>query len=243
MDAKQRVQKMLEQGVIDATQARRLKESLSDDKAVATDSVRPRRHVLLFCGAFGLALLIGMLWVFNSMVVAREAVAKSSADLQSQYQRRYDLIPQVVESVKRFMAHERATLVEVASMRSDPMRALAESVQNLEKASDEAKTVSLDAVGSRLQMRLGGQLREMLLVAEQYPALKSADQFLALQAQIEGAENRINIARLQLNRAVANFNTGIQQIPQRWFAAIVGFHRISHFEAQPGAEHRPQQMW
>ncbi len=243
MDAKQRVQKMLEQGVIDAAQARRLGESLQDKPASSPGSTTTMRTPLLVIAALLLVFVSGAVWSFNAITDAQETVAKSTADLQSQYQRRYDLIPQLVASIKRFLEHEKTTLESVVEKRQVPATPLVDVLRQLEQATPTPAASELNQANLKAQVHLSHLLGDVMVMAEQYPVLRSADQFLVLQAQIEGAENRINIARLARNRAVSEYNALILKIPHRWLANPLGFAHLDHFEAAEGAERRPGQTW
>lgn len=238
MDAKNRVDKMLETGVINHEQAQRLKASMGEQPPPAPLSSKARYRYWILAIAAALALLIGwLLHQFNTVIVAHELIHKQKADLASQYQRRHDLIPQLVTVVKRFIEHEKSTLESLTALRSGDFA-------QLKNVTDELSRTASQAAGDPAQQqKLGQQLHAVIVVAEQYPTLRSGDQFMALQAQIEGSENRINIARLKLNQATTAFNSLIKTIPQRWMAAGMGYQPETYFEAAPEARSSPIQSW
>lgn len=229
---------MLEAGVINHEQAQRLKTSIGSEPEQAQPSSRTQYRYWILAIAAILTLLIGwLLHQFNAVILAHEHINNQKAGLASQYQRRHDLIPQLVIVVKRFIEHEKSTLESLAALRSG-------NFTQLKNATDElSHSASQTAGDPAQQQKLGQQLHAVIVAAEQYPTLRSGDQFMALQAQIEGSENRINIARLKLNQATAAFNSLIQAIPQRWMAAGMGYQPETYFEAAPGAHTPPSQDW
>lgn len=188
---------------------------------------RPRTGIRL-----ALALLAGMLpllagFVLNNYVVSRsEAVDAAWAQVESAYQRRADLVPRLVEVVKRHLRQESETLVAVVEARSRAGSALAGTPKS------EADISRL----GRAQGELGQGLAHLVAVAESHPELRSADSFLELQAQLEGAENRIHVARIAYNDAVRAYNAAIQQLPAAWLAEAHGYQRRAYFESNEGAE-------
>lgn len=229
---------MLEAGVINHEQAQRLKASIGSETEQTQPVSGPRHRFWILAVATALTLLIGwLLYQFNTVILAHEQINNHKADLASQYQRRHDLIPQLVTVVKRFIEHEKSTLESLTALRSGDFTQLKNVTDALSQSASQAS-------GDPAQQRkLGQQLHAVIVAAEQYPALRSADQFMALQAQIEGSENRINIARLKLNRAIAAFNGLIKTIPQRWMAASMGYQLETYLEAAPEAHAPPIQDW
>lgn len=229
---------MLEAGVINHEQAQRLKTSIGSGPEQALPLSNSRyRYWILIVAAMLLVLTGWLLHQFNAVVLAHEHVSNQKANLASQYQRRHDLIPQLVTLVKRFIEHERSTLESLTALRSG-------NLSQLKNATDVlSRSASQTAGDPAQQQKLGLQLHAVIVAAEQYPALRSGDQFMALQAQIEGGENRINIARIKLNQATAAFNSLIKTIPQRWMAAGMGYRPEIYFEATPEAHAPPIQGW
>ncbi|MDA0683163.1 MAG: LemA family protein [Bacteroidetes bacterium] len=178
----------------------------------------------------GLAFFSGI-GSYNGMVTADEAVTRSWADVETQYQRRADLIPNLVNTVRGASDFEQETLTAVTEA-----RARATSV-NLSPGdlSDPAKMESFMAA----QESLSGALGRLLVVSENYPQLRATEAFRDLQVQLEGTENRINVARRDYNDQVAVYNGKVRQFPGSIIASITGFDRKTPFEAQKGAEDAP----
>jgi LemA protein len=167
---------------------------------------------------------------YNNMVIKDEAVAKSWADVQSQYQRRADLIPNLVNTVKGYAEHERETLEGVIEA-----RAKASSIQVDPTNLDAAKLQQFQ----QAQSELSSALSRLLVVVERYPDLKANQNFLELQAQLEGTENRIAVARDRFNTSVQDYNTFIRQFPRNMVAGMFNFDRKAMFEADPSSQQAP----
>lgn len=166
--------------------------------------------------------------LYNLLVSRDEAVDAAWAQVESAHQRRADLVPVLVEAVKRHMRHESETLIALVETRSQAAAALASKEA---PANDE----DLARLG-RAQTQLGQDLARLVAVAESHPELRSADSFLALQAQLEGAENRIHVARLEFNDAVSAYNAAIHKLPAAWLAEARGLTRRAYFESDEGAK-------
>lgn len=158
---------------------------------------------------------------YNRMVTLDEHAEASWANVETVLQRRYDLIPNLVNTVKGFVTHERELLTEVTRLRSQ----WGEAGSSREKA--EAATL------------LEGALGRLMVVVENYPDLKANQNFLALQDELAGTENRIAVERRRYNEAVRAYNTAIRRFPGRMFANLFGFERRTPFEAAAGAEQAP----
>ena len=179
-------------------------------------------------------LLGGFVWVknvYNQMVVSDEYVQSAWAQVENVYQRRADLIPNLVNTVKGYAAHEQETLESVVAARSqatqikvDPENLTPEKLAEFQKAQGEVTSA----------------LGKLLAITENYPDLKANQNFLELQAQLEGTENRINVARVNFNDATKRYNTAIRRFPKNILAGMFGFEKRSYFEAQDGAETAPQ---
>lgn len=168
---------------------------------------------------------------YNSMVGVQESATTAFANVQSTYQRRADLIPNLVETVKGYAAHEKETLEEVVNARTkatqvtlDPESMTPEKFQEFQKAQGE----------------LGTALGRLIAITENYPDLKANENFRELQVQLEGTENRINEARNSYNAAVQNYNVVIRSFPKNILAGMFGFDKMTKFEAEAGAEKAPQ---
>jgi LemA protein len=168
---------------------------------------------------------------YNGLVNLDEGVANKWGDVETQYQRRADLIPNLVNTVKGYAAHEQETLESVVAARSqatqikvDPENLTPEKLAEFQKAQGEVTSA----------------LGKLLAITENYPDLKANQNFLELQAQLEGTENRINVARVNFNDATKRYNTAIRRFPKNILAGMFGFEKRSYFEAQDGAETAPQ---
>jgi len=168
---------------------------------------------------------------YNSMVEMQEKATTSLANVQSAYQRRADLIPNLVETVKGYAAHEKETLEGVVNA-----RAKATSI-NLEAGElTPEKLQQFQAAQGELSSALG----RLIAVGEAYPDLKANEYFRELQVQLEGTENRINEARNKYNTAVQDYNVTIRRFPKNIFAGMFGFDKMTKFEAEAGAEKAPE---
>ncbi len=168
---------------------------------------------------------------YNSLVGMDENVSNQWANVETQYQRRADLIPNLVNTVKGYAAHEKETLEGVIAARSqatqikvDPTDLTPEKLAEYQKA----------------QGQLATALGKLLAITENYPDLKANQNFLELQAQLEGTENRINVARKNFNDAAKAYNTTIRRFPKNILAGMFGFDKRAYFEATEGAEQAPQ---
>lgn len=168
---------------------------------------------------------------YNSLVSMDENVSNQWANVETQYQRRADLIPNLVNTVKGYAAHEKETLEGVIAARSqatqikvDPTDLTPEKLAEYQKA----------------QGQLATALGKLLAITENYPDLKANQNFLELQAQLEGTENRINVARKNFNDSAKAYNTAIRRFPKNILAGMFGFDKRAYFEAAEGAEQAPQ---
>ncbi|MBR5607896.1 MAG: LemA family protein [Bacteroidaceae bacterium] len=168
---------------------------------------------------------------YNGMVGMDEGVQGKWADVETQYQRRADLIPNLVNTVKGYAAHEKETLAAVVQARSE-----ATSV----KIDPTNMTAEQMAQYQQAQNGVSSALGKLLVVVEKYPDLKANQNFLELQAQLEGTENRITVARRNFNEAAKEYNTAIRRFPKNILAGMFGFEKKAYFEAEQGAEKAPQ---
>lgn len=168
---------------------------------------------------------------YNSIVGYDESVEAAWAQVQNQYQRRVDLIPNLVSTVKGYASHEKDTFVQVTQA-----RAAAESMAGAGVPKDVAEMEKIQAA----QNSLTAGVRNLLVVAENYPELKADQNFLALQDQLEGTENRIAVARQDYNKAVQKYNTFIRRFPQSLVANQHGFEKRPQFAASQEAQSAPK---
>ena len=170
---------------------------------------------------------------YNRMVTMEESVKASWSQVENVYQRRFDLIPNLVETVKGYASHESETLTAVAEA-----RASAGGVMNM--SDDLLEDPAAFERFQQAQSSLGGALQRLLVVTENYPELKANQNFLALQDQLEGTENRISVERKRFNEQVQAYNTYIKQFPRMIIANMAGFNEKVYFEASQGAKTAPK---
>ena len=192
------------------------------------------KNGLIIAIVAAVVLLGGFLWIkgtYNSMVTADEGVSAAWAQVENVYQRRADLIPNLVATVKGYAEHEAATLEDVTAARSratqvvvDPSDLEPEEIARFNKAQGE----------------LSSALGRLLMITENYPDLKANENFRDLQAQLEGTENRIATERMKFNEAARSYNTLIRRFPDNIIASMFDFEKKGYFEAQEGAETAPK---
>lgn len=168
---------------------------------------------------------------YNSMVSQDEAVGTAWNNVENQYQRRADLIPNLVNTVKGYANHEKETLEAVISARA---KATQTSI-NLNEISSEKMAAFQQAQGE-----LSSALSRLMVSIERYPDLKANQNFQALQAQLEGTENRISVERRKFNEIARAYNTSIRRFPKNIVAGLFGFEKRPYFEAQEGSEKAPE---
>lgn len=168
---------------------------------------------------------------YNKMVTKEEAVTAQWGNVENVYQRRLDLIPNLVSTVKGYAAHEQGTLEGVIEARA---KATQVSI-NPEKL-DAASLNQFQAA----QGELSSALSRLMVSVERYPDLKANQNFLDLQAQLEGTENRIAVERRNFNQAAQDFNTYIRRFPKNIWAGMFGFEKKAYFESEAGAEKAPK---
>ena len=169
---------------------------------------------------------------YNRLVALEQTVNKKWADVQSVYQRRADLIPNLVNTVSGAANFEKSTLTEVTNARASVGRVQLDP----NKAPTDAATLQQFQAA---QGQLSNALSRLLVVVEQYPELKANQNFLSLQAQLEGTENRISVERNNFNSAVQEYNTALSTFPTNMLNKMFGFQPRPFFTAQPGAEKAP----
>ena len=179
-------------------------------------------------------VVVIVLWAiggYNGMVQMDEQVQNSWANVETQYQRRADLIPNLVSTVKGYAKHEQQTLEDVVKARSEATQV---------KVDAENLTPEKLAAFQKAQSGVSSALGRLLAVAENYPDLKANQNFLELQSQLEGTENRITVARKDFNDTAKSYNQAIRQFPKNILAGIFGFEKKSYFEAEAGSEKSPK---
>ena len=185
----------------------------------------------IIAGVVILALVLWGVSGYNSLVGMDEEVNGKWANVETQYQRRSDLLPNLVSTVKGYAAHEKSTLEAVMAARSqatqvkiDPSNCTPQQLAAYQKAQGDVTTAR----------------GKLLAISENYPQLKANENFLELQSQLEGTENRINVARKDFNDAAKKFNMSIRRFPKSIIASMCGFEKRSYFEAEAGADKAPK---
>lgn len=177
---------------------------------------------------------IAVLWVINSynrMVTAEEAVTTEWANVESQYQRRADLIPNLVSTVKGYATHESETLEAVVNARAKATQTTLD-INNFSREEFEKYQAA--------QGELNSALGRLMMITENYPDLKANQNFRDLQEQLEGTENRIQITRQSYNNTARAYNTMIRRFPNNIFSRIFGFQIVTYFKADAEASKVPQ---
>lgn len=168
---------------------------------------------------------------YNSLVEKQQGVDQAWAQVENQYQRRADLIPNLVNTVKGYSTYEEETLTKVTEARA--------KATSITLTADELTEENL-ARYQAAQNELSGALKSLLAVSEAYPDLKANENFLNLQAQLEGTENRISTERKRYTEAVMDYNTSIKKFPTMIYAGWFGFKEKPQFKAEAGAERAPE---
>ncbi|MCX6327383.1 MAG: LemA family protein [Bacteroidia bacterium] len=189
---------------------------------------------IIIAGFLSLVVLAIVLWgtkVYNDMVTMNEGVTSQWGNVETSYQRRSDLIPNFVNTVKGAANFEQTTLTQVIEARSkatsvtiDPTKMTAENMQQFQQA----------------QGQVSSALSRLMVVVEKYPELKATQNFRDLQVELEGTENRISVERRKFNEVVLSYNTFIKRFPQNFIAGSFGFLAKPYFESVEGAEKAPE---
>lgn len=187
--------------------------------------------VLIVIAVIILGIFLWFKGSYNGMVNMREQVAAQWSNVENQYQRRLDLIPNLVNTVKGYATHEENTLTQVVNARA--------KATQMQLNIDQLNEATLQKLNS-VQGELSSALSRLMAISENYPDLKANQNFLELQAQLEGTENRIAVERRKFNDAARSYNAYIQQFPRNILAGMFGFTPKPYFEANSGAENAPK---
>jgi len=186
-------------------------------------------------GAIAVVVLALFMWgvgVNNRLVTLDEGVRSAWSQVENQYQRRADLVPNLVETVKGYAHQEKDVFIGVAEARA--------KVSQMTVTKEVLEDPNAFAKFQAAQDQLGSALSRLLVVSENYPQLKSNENFLNLQTQLEGTENRITVERKRFNDVVQSYNTTIRQFPVSMIAGFRGFREKAYFQAKEGSENAPQ---
>jgi LemA protein len=188
--------------------------------------------MLVIIAFFAVVAALGLMGSYNRLVKLQQSVDQSWAQVQNVYQRRADLIPNLVNTVSGAANFEKSTLIAVTNARASVGRV---QLDPNKAPTDAAQLEQFQAA----QGQLSNALSRLLVVVERYPELKANQSFLGLQAQLEGTENRISVERGNFNIAVQSYNTTVRSFPTNFIAGMFGFAPRPFFAAQPGAERAP----
>jgi LemA protein len=189
---------------------------------------------LLIVGIILLAIIVGAMWAdsYNKLVSLKQGVDSKWAEVENQYERRADLIPNLVNTVSGAANFEKSTLIAVTDARASVGQV---KIDPNQAPTDPAKLAQYE----QAQSQLGNALSRLLVVSENYPDLKANQNFIDLQAQLEGTENRITTARNYFNQAAQSYNTAVQSFPSNFVAGLSGFTTRPYFQAKAGSDVPP----
>jgi len=221
-----KIEELQEKGIVSDAQAEQLSESLHSSNEAEEElfeelEQEPRKFGRIIVGIVVLGVVGTLLVSYNGIVTKEENTKTAWSQVESNLQRKLDLLPNLVKVVKQYAKHEKEVFTEVTALRA--------KVQTNLKNSADAKVLA--QANSALQ----GAIGKMMLISERYPELKSSEHFLQLQSQIEGSENRINITRMMFNDAVSEYNGYIRRMPAKWVANMADFKPKGYFKAEEQA--------
>ena len=191
-----------------------------------------KKAIIWFSFFIGLLLIVPFFWGTYNKLVKREEIVKSAwAQVENQYQRRTNLIPNLVETVKGYAAHEQEAFAKVIEARAKATQ-----------VNVDANNLTTENIQqfNQVQGELSKSLSQLMAVIENYPDLKANENFIMLQGQLEGTENRISVERKRFNESTNKYNTYRRRFPKNVAAAIFGFKEIKYFEAERGTDVSPE---
>lgn len=191
------------------------------------------KGIIVLLVLVGLIVIVGAMIgsSYNAMVQKQEAVSSQWAQVQNAYKRRADLIPNLVSTVKGYATHEESTLTAVTEARNNATKIELDASQLTEENLRKYQEA---------QGQIGAALSRLLMVQEAYPDLKANTNFMALQDELSGTENRISVERNKFNETVKDYNTYIRTFPRGMFAGMFGFQQRAYFEAGEAAQEAPK---
>lgn len=192
------------------------------------------KSVLITAGVVIVVMIACYSWIkgtYNDLVIRDENVKTAWSQVENQYQRRMDLIPNLVNTVKGYAAHERGTLEAVINARANASKTVVDA--------SSLTPATLQAF-QKAQGELSGALSRLMVVMEQYPNLKADQSFRELQVQLEGTENRISVERMRFNETAKTYNTATRSFPTNILAGVFGFGQRPYFAAESGASSAPK---
>jgi LemA protein len=195
------------------------------------------KKFLIVLGILVVLVAVGVMWfvgVRNQLVELEEQVNESWSQVENVYQRRADLIPNLVATVKGYAVHEQDTLQKVIEARAQATQVSGQAMQNA--LNDPESFAKFQAA----QGALSSALSRLMVVVERYPELKANKNFLELQSQLEGTENRIAVERRRFNEVARAYNVKIRRFPEAFAASFFGFSARPYFESEQGAERAPE---
>jgi LemA protein len=196
-------------------------------REMKTEHSKLGTYIALMTGVLVMILLIWM-WISYNTLIHREEHARSAwSQVESSLQRKLDLLPNLVKVVKRYASHESTLLREITALRTSAQAGLSSMPREL-----SAKRI--EAI-QETHKRIDGSVSRIFAIVENYPSLRASEQFMQLQAQIEGTENRIHVARMQFNTAVGAFNSYRRTLPASLIATLGGFTQKAYFKADQAA--------
>ena len=187
--------------------------------------------VIIVIAVVALGIFMWVKGTYNGLVTKQEGVESAWSQVENVYQRRSDLVPNLVATVKGYAAHEKETLEGVVSARAKATQMTVDPTEL-----DEASLKKFQEA----QGELGNAIGRLLMITENYPELKANENFLQLQAQLEGTENRITVERQKFNETAKAYNTEVRKFPANIIAGMFGFERKPYFEAKEGADEAPK---
>jgi LemA protein len=196
------------------------------------------KGVMIGCGIGAVLVIIVVgfvMWgvgIYNELITLEEQTNQAWSQVENQYQRRTDLIPNLVNTVKGVADFEKETFTAVTEARA--------KVNQLNVSSDIVNNPAAFQKFQSAQGELGSALSRLLVTVENYPQLKANENFLQLQQQLEGTENRISVERRKFNQSIQNYNTRIRKFPATFIASMSGFNEKQYFQAVEGADEAPQ---